>query len=83
MLNEKKISKSGSVTIPSHIRRQFGIVSDEKVKIEMVNNGQILLTRIVGSCIICGSNEELQKIDDKYICKGCIEKVKNIEGEKN
>lgn len=83
MLNEKKISKSGSVTIPSHIRRQFGIVSDEKVKIEMVNNGQILLTRIVGSCIICGSNDKLQKIDDKYICKSCIEKVNNIGTKEN
>ena len=75
MLNEKKISKSGSITIPSHIRREFGIESGEKVKIDTNTNGDLILKRIVGSCVLCGSNENLVKVDDKYICKACIEKI--------
>ena len=76
MLNEKKVSKSGSITIPSHIRREYGIESGEKVKIDTNNDGDLILKRVVGSCVLCGSNENLIKVDDKYICKNCIDKIK-------
>lgn len=75
MLNEKRISKSGSITIPSHIRREFGIENGEKVKIETNDAGDLILKRMVGSCIMCGENENLIKVNDKYICKTCIEKI--------
>ena len=75
MLNEKKVSKSGSITIPSYIRREFGIESGEKVKIETNTDGDLILKRIVGSCVLCGENENLIKVNDKYICKTCIEKI--------
>ena len=75
MLNEKKVSKSGSITIPSHIRREFGIENGEKVKIETNDAGDLILKRMVGSCIMCGENENLIKVNDKYICKTCIEKI--------
>lgn len=79
MLNEKKISKVGSITIPSHIRRQFGISESEKFKIEVVNNGEILLTRINGSCIMCESNDELIEYKGKYICKECLNNINEID----
>ena len=76
MLNEKKVSKSGSITIPSHIRREYGIKHGEKVKIDTNKDGDLILKRVVGSCIMCGENENLIKVDDKYICKSCIDKIK-------
>ena len=82
MLNEKKVSKSGSITIPSHIRREFGIESGEKVKIETNNDGDLILKRVVGSCIMCGGNENLIKVEDKYICKSCIDKINGVNNEK-
>ena len=83
MLNEKKISKVGSITIPSHIRRQFGINESEKFKIEVVNNGEILLTRINGSCIMCESNENLVEYKGKYICKNCLENINALNKKDN
>lgn len=82
MLNEKKISKSGSITIPSHIRREFGIEHGEKVKIDTNKDGDLILKRIVGSCIMCGENEKLIKVNDKYICKSCIDKINGANNEK-
>ena len=82
MLNEKKVSKSGSITIPSHIRREFGIESGEKVKIETNNDGDLILKRVVGYCIMCGGNENLIKVEDKYICKSCIDKINGANNEK-
>ena len=82
MLNEKKISKSGSITIPSHIRREFGIEHGEKVKIDTNDAGDLILKRIVGSCIMCGGNEKLVQVDGKYICKACVEKINGANNEK-
>ncbi|MGP1567494.1 MAG: AbrB/MazE/SpoVT family DNA-binding domain-containing protein [Peptoanaerobacter stomatis] len=78
MINEKKISKAGGVTIPSGIRRELGIENGERVKIDVNNAGDIILKRITGSCILCGGNENLIKVDNKYICKGCISKINDI-----
>lgn len=78
MLNEKKISKTGSITIPAHMRRDIGLEAGEKIKVETCENG-IFLKRIVGSCVICGSNENLRKIDNKFICKSCREKIVSLE----
>ena len=78
MINEKKISKSGSITIPSSLRRQLGIENGERVKIDVNDTGEIILSRITGSCIMCGGNDELIKVDNKYICKACISKINDI-----
>ena len=75
MINEKKISKSGSVTIPSHIRREMGLIVGEKIKIEPDEDGNFLIKRIEGSCIFCGGNEDLTKVRGKFVCAGCAEEV--------
>lgn len=75
MLNEKKISKSGSITIPSHLRREMGLEAGEKVKIEQDGNGNFFIQRIEGSCIFCGTNEKLAKVRGKFICRSCTEEI--------
>ena len=82
MINEKKISKTGGITIPSGIRRELGIENGERVKVDVSENGDIILKRITGTCILCGGNEGLIKVDNKYICKACISKINDIaQGE--
>lgn len=78
MINEKKISKTGGITIPSGVRRELGIENGERVKVDVSENGDIILKRITGTCMMCGGNDELIKLDSKYICKGCISKINDI-----
>ncbi|AVM69031.1 AbrB family transcriptional regulator [Lachnospiraceae bacterium oral taxon 500] len=75
MMNEKKISKTGSITIPGHLRRELGLTAGEKVKIEKDEAGNFFIQRIEGSCIFCGTNEDLTKVRGKFICAGCAEEV--------
>lgn len=75
MLNEKKISKSGGITIPSHIRREMGIAPGEKVEVQLDGSGDLKLKRIEGSCILCGTHEDLMKVDKVFICYGCGKEV--------
>ena len=78
MLNQKKISKTGGITIPSHLRREYGIEAGENFKIEADKNGDITLKRIVGSCIICSNNENLIEINGKYVCHDCLESLNTL-----
>lgn len=75
MLNEKKISKSGAITIPAHLRRLLGITAGEKVELTVDANGNLGVERIEGSCLLCQRHDDLLKIDGVYICTDCAEKV--------
>ena len=70
MLNTKRITKTGSITVPAHLRRELGIESGEKFEIER-ENGNLSLKRISGRCIVCKSSENLIKIQDVFVCEGC------------
>lgn len=78
MMREKRLSKGGSLTIPADLRRELGIGEGEKFKVEVAPKGEILLSRIDGSCIACGSSEELRRIEKIYLCRGCYEKMKEV-----
>lgn len=75
MLNEKKVSKSGGITIPSHLRREMGIAPGEKVEVKSDESGNLVLERVEGSCILCGTHEDLMKVDKVFICYDCGKQV--------
>ena len=78
MLNQKKISKTGGITIPSHLRREYGIEAGENFKMDVNDKGEIVLKRIVGSCIICSNNDDLIEINGKYVCHDCLESLNTL-----
>jgi len=82
MLNEKKISKSGAITIPAHLRRLLGITAGEKVELKVDGNGNLGVERIEGSCLLCQRHDDLLKIDGVYICTGCAKKVEQALSER-
>lgn len=73
---ERKISSKGSVTIPSNLRMQLGIQGKEKINIDVKDNGDIIIKRIQGTCIFCGSTENVEAYKGKYICNRCKEELK-------
>ena len=75
MMNEKKISKTGSITIPGHLRRELGLIAGEKIKIEPDRDGNFVIQRIAGSCLFCQGTEDLFKVKGKFICAGCAAEV--------
>ena len=82
MLNEKKISKSGGITIPAHLRRQLGITAGEKVELKVDKNGKLGVERIEGSCILFKTHDSLLKIDGIYICIKCGGKLEQALSER-
>ncbi len=76
MKMERKISKSGGITIPSNLRMQLGIQGKEKINIETQDNGDIVIKRIQGTCIFCSSIDDVQAFKGKYVCNKCKEELK-------
>ncbi|MGL5438812.1 MAG: AbrB/MazE/SpoVT family DNA-binding domain-containing protein [Filifactoraceae bacterium] len=77
---ERKISKSGTITVPSNLRRQLGIEAREKIELSVTDDGKIIVERTIGHCIFCGSDQELSKMKKHYICKECLSEVYKLRG---
>lgn len=71
MLNQKKINKAGGVTIPSHLRRAYGIKEGDRFEIQVDRQGDLHLKRVGTSCIFCGSTEVIGQALGKHFCKDC------------
>lgn len=76
---EKKIGRSGGITIPAHLRRDLGIQGGERVRIDVEGNGDIVIKRLMGSCVICGEDYNLRSLGKRFICEKCISEIKKIE----
>ena len=83
MLNRKKISKTGSISIPKLIRSKQGITKETILEVNAMENGDILLKKITPSCFICGSIERSVKLGEKTICTECIRKAIKLLEEEN
>lgn len=70
----KKISKSGSITLPAALRREYGLTDGERFKIVVDSeDGTILLQRTEGSCLFCQSGNELIVFHGRFVCGSCVE----------
>jgi transcriptional pleiotropic regulator of transition state genes len=71
----KKISKTGAVTIPAALRREYGLTGGERFNIAVENDGSIRLQRTQGSCLFDGSDENLIIFDGRFVCSRCVERM--------
>ena len=75
----RKLDKLGRITIPKEIRDMRGIRENEDL-IEIYVSGDMICLRKTEdkrSCKICGSEEEMLKVDGVDICTTCANKVNN------
>ncbi len=77
MINVKKVSKAGSVTIPAHIRRKLGILAGDTFQIEESDDG-LVFRRSRGHCIFCGTDIGIKYFNKICVCEGCSKKVKEM-----
>jgi transcriptional pleiotropic regulator of transition state genes len=76
----KKVGRSGGVTLPAALRREFGIQPGEKMNIKVDGSGRIVMTRTVGSCVFCASDENLAIYRGRFVCGSCRAALTEPEG---
>ncbi len=70
----RKIDELGRVVLPMEIRNLLDINPKDPIEI-FVENGQIVLKKYEPCCIFCESTSDNVLLNDKRVCKACIEKL--------
>ena len=76
----KKIGKYGQITIPKQIRAKAGIFPGGSVKVNVGDDGSVVLKSVVPCCSFCGSPEDVFNVNGTRVCRSCaqiiVEKVR-------
>ncbi len=73
----RKVDELGRIVVPMELRKTMDI--KEKDPIEIFTDGDsIILRKYTDSCIFCGNGDDTQRFEGKIICKGCLDKLKNM-----
>lgn len=80
---QKKVSKSGSLTLPSALRRALALEAGEHMSVNVNGKGEIVLARINGTCVVCGGHEQLAKVKGRFVCQVCVSEIveRNLGGD--
>lgn len=79
-MQQKKITKSGGITIPRIIRQELGIHPGTPVEVEL--NGECLsIRKHVPTCVFCGSVDDVKDVEHLEICVQCAQKIGDKYGK--
>lgn len=70
----RPIDELGRIVIPKEIRTALEISPKDEIEI-YIENDRIILKKTKPACAICGGENGLIEIKDKYICASCVEKA--------
>lgn len=76
----RKITKSGSLSIPRRIQHDTGIRAGVPVDILPQEDGSLMVTKHTPVCYICGGADNTVEHSGYCLCRECLTKmVKEIE----
>ena len=75
--NKSKIDNLGRVLIPKSIRKALGIQQNEEITMYVEDN-KLIISKGFKSCSLCGNHEVNYQLNDKLLCKSCVEGIKGL-----
>ncbi|MGM9646093.1 MAG: AbrB/MazE/SpoVT family DNA-binding domain-containing protein [Eubacteriales bacterium] len=73
----RRMDELGRIVLPMEIRNTFDINAKDPLEI-FVEEDKIILKKYEPCCIFCGNASDNVMLNNKRVCKNCIEKLKNI-----
>lgn len=64
----------GRIVIPIKMRKALNLHTEDQLHI-ITNNEELIIKKLHNTCVFCGSQEELTKINSKYICNQCRKSI--------
>ena len=77
-ISMRRIDKVGKINLPKKFLDKVGITSNNYVEIHLNSNNNIEVSLFKNKCIFCGSELNLIKKKEKYICKECMTNILSI-----
>lgn len=79
----RKLDELGRITLPSELRRTFGIEEGDPLEI-FTSDDVICLKKIPEKkCKLCETDNDLKEIDGIFICKNCAIKISHAFSKKH
>ncbi len=66
----RKIDDLGRIVIPAEYRRWFKISEGDELSI-FVDKDDIVIRKVVATCMLCGSTDKVSKHRDRGVCQSC------------
>lgn len=80
-----RVTASGAITIPAHLRREHFIKRGDVYQLS-ADEGEISLVRVPNKCLYCGADEsrvDLISVYGKMMCPDCMmELLKELKAKK-
>ena len=67
----RQMDELGRIVLPREFRNALAWGAETKVAIQLDGNKMVLFAE-PGLCFLCGGNEGLREVKDRYVCKACI-----------
>ena len=80
-----KYSSDGRITIPREVRLQLELNEAQDLELHVDENNQIVVTKKLRRCNICGSEEVFEcKVNNRivHLCDKCLDELKEGRGVK-
>lgn len=74
----RKVDELGRIVIPIEIRNKLDIKEKDPLEI-FVDGSSIILKKYETKCTFCNETNKLIHYKDKYICKKCLNSIKQLE----
>ncbi len=71
----RKIDELGRIVIPMEFRNTLDLNARDSIQISL-EDGRIILSKVMDSCIFCGSRDKLKSYRGKLVCGRCAADVK-------
>ena len=75
--NKSKIDNLGRVVIPKSIRKALNVEHNDQISMH-VENQALIITKNNNVCTICGKEKIELQIKDNYLCKSCVDAIKDF-----
>ncbi len=73
----KKIDNLGRIVIPRNYRKELNIKDWDELYVEL-SGDVIIISKAHDSCALCGNENNLVSVGDRFVCKKCLETLKKI-----
>ena len=73
----RPVDELGRIVIPKEIRRSFKIQNRDLLEI-YIEGDSIVLRKTDAVCVICGSGEQTEEVNGKYVCRNCMAKINSM-----
>ena len=75
--NFREIDKLGRIVISKDIRKHLNINAGDVLQIN-AEGDTIVIRKAEKKCLFCNADENLVELDDKSVCRSCVEKLQAL-----